>query len=98
MAEKEKKVVSEENKAPSTEERPYRKFRKPRSRRKVCAFCQDKTKAIDYKDAATLRKFVTEKGKIIPRRQTGVCSLHQRKLALEIKRARVVALLPFKAD
>lgn len=98
MAEKEQKTVAEETAQPSGEERQYKKYRKPRSRKKVCAFCQDKTKHIDYKDVATLRKFVTEKGKIIPRRQTGVCSLHQRKLALEIKRARVVALLPFKAD
>ncbi len=98
MADKEQKVVLEETATAGGEDRPFRKFRKPRARKKVCAFCQDKTKNIDYKDVATLRKFVTEKGKIVPRRQTGVCSSHQRKLALEIKRARVVALLPFKAD
>lgn len=95
MADKEQVVLEE---AAGVEERVSKKFRKPRSRKKVCIFCQDKSKAIDYKDVATLRKFVTEKGKIVPRRQTGVCSSHQRKLALEIKRARIVALLPFKAD
>jgi small subunit ribosomal protein S18 len=98
MAEKEQTVKTENVVAADQQDRPYKKFRKSRSRKKVCAFCQDKTKQIDYKDTATLRKFVTEKGKIVPRRQTGVCSKHQRKLALEIKRARIVALLPFKAD
>lgn len=100
MTEKEKSVkVEAASPAPAPQqERPFRKYRRPRSRRKVCTFCQDKTKNINYKDVATLRKFVTEKGKIVPRRQTGVCSKHQRKLALEIKRARIVALLPFKAD
>lgn len=100
MAEKEQAVKTQSPTAApeQQQERPFRRFRKSRSRRKVCTFCQDKTKSINYKDAATLRKFVTEKGKIIPRRQTGVCSKHQRKLALEIKRARIVALLPFKAD
>lgn len=79
------------------EERPVKKYRK-QGRKKICIFCQDKSKAIDYKDVVTLRKFITEKGKIVPRRQTGVCSTHQRKLANQIKKARVMALLPFKAD
>lgn len=74
-----------------------KKFRKP-SRKKVCAFCLDKTSTIDYKDVNKLRKYITEKGKIVPRRQTGVCSEHQRMLAEAIKRARVMALLPFKQD
>lgn len=73
-----------------------KKFRRP-AKRKVCPFCQDKSE-IDYKDIARLKRFVTEKGKILPRRQTGVCAAHQRELSLAIKRARVVALLPFKAD
>lgn len=80
-----------------TEERPVKKFRKP-SKKKVCAFCVAGEKEIDYKDVAKLRKFITEKGKILPRRQTGVCSHHQRKLALAIKRARNMALLPYVGD
>ena len=81
-----------------TEEvKPVKKFRKP-SKKKVCAFCVAGEKEIDYKDVAKLKKFITEKGKILPRRQTGVCSHHQRKLALAIKRARNMALLPFVGD
>jgi small subunit ribosomal protein S18 len=78
-----------------------RKQRRPggprRGRRKVCAFCADKV-AIDYKDVARLRKFITERGKIMPRRMSGVCARHQRELAIAIKRARVVALLPYIAE
>jgi len=70
--------------------------RKPR--RKVCQFCADKVEAIDYKDAAKLRRFVSERGKIMPRRMTGTCAKHQRELAIAIKRARVMALLPYSAD
>ena len=79
------------------EAKAVKKFRKP-SKKKVCAFCVAGEKEIDYKDVAKLKKFITEKGKILPRRQTGVCSHHQRKLALAIKRARNVALLPFVGD
>ncbi|MCE5234615.1 MAG: 30S ribosomal protein S18 [Clostridiaceae bacterium] len=77
-----------------------RKMRpRPRkSRRKVCGFCVDKVEHIDYKDTVRLRKFVTERGKIMPRRMSGVCAKHQRELAIAIKRARVVALLPYVAD
>ncbi len=75
----------------------FSKKRRP-AKRKVCAFCADKSKVIDYKDIATLKRFVTEKGKIVPRRQTGVCAMHQRELARAIKRARVMALLPFKGE
>jgi small subunit ribosomal protein S18 len=67
-------------------------------RRKVCAFCLEKTKVIDYKDVGTLRRFVTERGKIKNRRKTGTCARHQRRLAIAIKRARHVALLPFTAE
>ncbi|MBR2377718.1 MAG: 30S ribosomal protein S18 [Clostridia bacterium] len=67
-------------------------------RRKVCAFCVDKVDTIDYKDIAKLRKYITEKGKILPRRMTGVCAQHQRTLASAIKRARIAALLPFKGE
>lgn len=76
------------------------KIKKPYkpARKKVCAFCTDKVESIDYKDVAKLRRYITEKGKILPRRQTGVCAKHQRELALAIKRARVMALLPFKGE
>ncbi len=78
------------------EDRPRHIRRAPR--RKVCQFCIDKADEIDYKDIAKLRKFVTEKGKIIPRRMSGVCASHQRILATAIKRARIMALLPFKGE
>lgn len=67
-------------------------------RKKVCVFCVEKVEAIDYKDIAKLKKFVTEKGKILPRRMTGVCAQHQRALAKAIKRARIADLLPFKGE
>jgi small subunit ribosomal protein S18 len=66
-------------------------------KKKVCKFCTQKLK-IDYKDADTLRRFITDRGKILPRRITGTCAKHQRALALAIKRARIIALLPFVAD
>ena len=68
-----------------------------RSRRKVCSFCVDKVTHIDYKQVDTLRRFVDGHGKIIPRRKTGTCAKHQRRLALAIKYARHLALLPFAA-
>ncbi len=74
-----------------------RPMRRP-ARKKVCTFCVDKVESIDYKDVAKLRKYMTEKGKIIPRRMSGVCAKHQRELAVAIKRARVMALLPFVAE
>jgi small subunit ribosomal protein S18 len=64
-------------------------------RRKICRFCVDKTMDIDYKNSKTLRMFITERGKIIPRRITGTCAKHQRKLTLAIKQARQIALLPY---
>lgn len=69
-----------------------------RNKKKVCIFCEDKNIKIDYKDANRLKKFVTEKGKIISSRQTGTCARHQRELTTAIKRARIVALLPFSGD
>ncbi len=74
--------------------RPYKRVQ----RRKVCLFCQDKIGYIDYKDVNTLKKFITEKGKIIPRRMSGVCQEHQIAVSNQIKKARIMALLPFKAD
>ncbi len=67
-------------------------------RRRVCVFCQEKVTEIDYKDINRLKKFVAESGKIMPRRMTGTCAKHQRELSTAIKRARVSALLPFKAE
>ena len=67
-------------------------------RKKVCQFCQDTNKAIDYKDVETLRHYVTERGKILPRRVTGTCAMHQRAVTLAVKRARIIALLPYEAD
>ena len=67
-------------------------------RKKVCQFCADKTKEIDYKDVETLKKYVTERGKILPKRITGTCAMHQREVTTAIKRARIVALLPYQAD
>ena len=75
-----------------------KKFVKRIPRRKVCAFCQNKVDAIDYKDINTLKKYIAEGGKILPRRMTGVCAKHQRVLATAIKRARLVDLLPFKGE
>ena len=74
------------------------KPRPRKSRSKVCGFCVDKVEHIDYKDTARLRKYVSERGKIMPRRMSGVCAKHQRELAIAIKRARIVALLPYVAD
>jgi len=74
------------------------KRRKRFRRKKVCAFCVDNVKYIDYKDAKALRNFMTERGKIIPRRISGNCARHQRQLTVAIKRARNVALLPFTAE
>jgi len=67
-------------------------------KKKVCQFCVDKAEHIDYKDVTKLRRYITEKGKIIPRRISGVCAEHQRGLTTAIKRARYMVLLPFKAE
>ena len=69
-----------------------------RKRRKVCQFCVDKSQDIDYKDAAKLRRYISERSKILPRRTTGVCAKHQRSLMVAIKRARQIALLPYVTD
>ena len=69
-----------------------------RSRKKVCAFCVDKVESIDYKDVAKLRRYMSERAKIVPRRVTGTCARHQRELTVAIKRARYLALLPYVSD
>jgi small subunit ribosomal protein S18 len=70
--------------------------RKPK--KKVCSFCVDKVEAIDYKDVAKLKRYITERGKILPRRISGNCAKHQRQVTVAIKRARNIALLPFTAE
>lgn len=70
--------------------------RKPK--KKVCSFCVDKIQAIDYKDIPKLRRYTTERGKILPRRISGNCAKHQRQMTIAIKRARNIALLPFTAE
>lgn len=82
----------------SYEKRPYRQNNMRGRRKKVCAFCAEKATFIDYKDAAKLRKFISERGKILPRRISGTCAKHQRDLTTAIKRARVIALLPYVTD
>lgn len=72
--------------------------RRFKARRRVCNFCVDKVDAIDYKDINKLKKYVTERGKILPRRISGNCAIHQRELTRAIKRARHVALLPYTAE
>lgn len=69
-----------------------------RAKRKICQFCVDKVEAIDYKDLMKIRKFLSEKGKILPRRISGCCAKHQRQLTVAIKRARHIALLPYTTD
>ncbi len=66
-----------------------------RKRKKVCQFCADKAEFIDFKDSAKLRRYISERGKILPRRMTGTCAKHQRELTEAIKRARQIALLPY---
>ncbi len=90
----EKAPKAERAERPERDERQAKKFRKP-AKKKVCAFCVAGEKTIDYKDVAKIKKYITENGKILPRRQTGVCSYHQRELSNAIKRARNMALLPY---
>ena len=79
------------------QEKDYRRMnRKPR--RKACSFCVDKVENIDYKDVAKLRRFLSERAKILPRRVTGTCASHQRALTVALKRARHLALLPYSND
>jgi small subunit ribosomal protein S18 len=74
-----------------------KKMRRRFGRRKVCRFCADKSLVIDYKSPQVLRYFITERGKLVPRRISGNCAKHQRRVSLAIKRARMLALMPFKA-
>lgn len=72
------------------------RIRKPK--RKVCSFCSEKVEHIDYKEVGKLRKYISERGKILPRRISGNCAKHQRRLTVAIKRARHIALLPYTSD
>mgnify|MGYP000848867648 CR=1 FL=1 len=74
------------------------RMNKRKPRKKVCQFCQEKATHIDYKDLGKLKKYTTERGKILPRRITGACAKHQRMVTRAIKRARTIALLPYVAD
>ncbi len=78
-------------------ENDFKKRRMTR-RKKPCSFCIDKATHIDYKDVPRLRRFITERGKVLPRRMTGTCAQHQRMLSMAIKRARIMALLPYSID
>ena len=87
-----------ENKAPKAGREFSGAPRQRRSRRKVCNFCANKVESIDFMDDALLKKFISENGKILPKRMTGTCAIHQRELTTAIKRARQLALLPYKAE
>ncbi len=80
------------------EKTAVKKSFKKMPRKKVCAFCQEKIDQIDYMDVNRLKKYISEGGKILPRRMSGTCAAHQRLLATAIKRARIAALLPFKGE
>ena len=89
-------MSSEERSERSSDDRPSRPQRQRYgSRRKVCRFCVDKIKGADYKDVGRLRVFISDRGKIEPRRKTGTCLKHQRLVATAVKRARHLALLPY---
>ncbi len=79
------------------EQRPARPVQN-RKRRKVCQFCVDKCDSIDYKDTVKLRRYLSERSKILPRRATGTCAMHQRQLTTAIKQARQIALLPYVTE
>lgn len=75
-----------------------RRERGRRPKRRVCSFCVDKVESVDYKDISRLKRYITERGKILPRRISGNCAAHQRQLTVAIKRARIMALLPFTVE
>lgn len=90
---------TERTERPERRERPQRRDMGGRGRRrKVCNFCVDRVEFIDYKDIARLRRFLSDRGKILPRRVTGTCARHQREMTTAIKRSRQIALLPFVSE
>ena len=88
-----------EYKKPQTagDDKNVKRIKRP-SKKKVCVFCAEKVETIDYKDVAKLKKMITEKGKLVPRRASGTCAKHQRIIEAAVKRARIMALLPFVAE
>lgn len=103
MTTEETEQQAEEPEEPAAEEaapaRPERRRRgRPGGRRKVCAFCVEHVDIIDYKDPLKLRRYLSDRGKIEPRRKTGTCAKHQRRLSVALKRARHLALLPYTAE
>ena len=106
MEDRERRKPTESSQRSSGPRKPQRSQGRPQRRRyrgrrfpkrKVCSFCAEKIDVIDYKDVRRVRRFVTEQGKILPRRITGTCAHHQRMLTTAIKRARNIALLPYKS-
>lgn len=91
--------MENENNVQATQaQKPFRPQNNLRKKKKVCQFCVDNLDMIDYKDALKLRKYISERAKILPRRISGCCAKHQRELTVSIKRARYMALLPYSAD
>ncbi|NLX84863.1 MAG: 30S ribosomal protein S18 [Synergistaceae bacterium] len=91
-------MESRENRGESRENSSNFNRKRRKRRPKVCHFCVDKIEHVDYKEVEKLKKYITERGKIVPRRVTGTCAKHQRQLTRAIKRARIIALLPFTSD
>jgi len=91
-------IVGAEGERPAEAARPERRRPRYTSRRKVCFFCAEKVQHIDYKDVDGLRRYLSDRGKIEPRRKTGTCARHQRRLTVALKRARHLALLPYTAE
>ncbi len=91
-------MMENENNVQTQAQKPFRQQNNLRKKKKVCQFCADKLDSIDYKDTLKLRKYISERAKILPRRITGTCAKHQRQLAVAIKRARVMALLSYTSD
>lgn len=87
-----------ENRAPKAGREFSGNMRQRRSRRKVCNFCANKVETIDFMDQANLKKYISENGKVLPKRMTGTCAKHQRELTTAIKRARQLAILPYTAE
>ena len=99
MDTEEKDVQQQQPQAPAAAQQQQRPFRPvTRRKKKVCQFCADTIEYMDYKDTVRLRKFISERAKILPRRITGTCAKHQRQLTVAVKRARHVALLPYISD
>jgi small subunit ribosomal protein S18 len=95
---KEDRAMSEETTSSASAPKRKREYRRYVARRKVCAFCADKIDVVDYKDVGRLRRYLSDRARIEPRRKTGTCARHQRMVSVALKRARHLALLPFTAE